>query len=116
MPTVPTGVPTVAVVTAYLDEAGVSYNAGTLPDVIAAEVDEQMGRCRFPRDAGGVAYYPPALVEALKRRVAHNLAVRPLPLGVQATVTDVNALNVFVGGLDAEAARFEKRWRKVGLG
>jgi hypothetical protein len=60
--------------------------------------------------------YNPALLEALCRRVAHNLAVRALPLGLQATIGDGAALATRVGGTDAEVRRLEAPYRKLVVG
>jgi hypothetical protein len=105
----------------YLDGAGISYDPAQVDEVLVAEADDQRNRCRFPTMLAEdgttvVPYYTPAHLEALKRRVAHNLAVRPLPLGLQATVTDAAALATQVGGLDAEVKRFEAPWRKRLIG
>jgi hypothetical protein len=101
-------------VIAYLDGAGISYDPTQVEDALAAEARDQRSRCRFPTDPQtGAPVYTDAHVEALKRRVAHNLAVRPLPLGLQATVTDGAALATVVAGLDGEVRRFEAPWRKV---
>ncbi|HEY0889656.1 MAG TPA: hypothetical protein VGE38_08610 [Nocardioides sp.] len=93
-------------------------DAAVVEDALRAEMADQRSRCRVPVDDAGLPRYAdvPALAEALCRRVAHNLAVRALPLGVQATVTDAAALATQVGGTDAEVRRLEAphRKRKVG--
>lgn len=87
-------------------------------DVQAALVAEQAAQAavvRFPADPAPPAEplpYPADIAEALFRRVAHNLAVRALPLGVQATVTDAAALATYVGGTDAEVRRLELPYKK----
>lgn len=103
-------------VVAYLAAVGVSYVADTLDDVIAAEADDQQRRCRFPLDLDGVPYYPAALREALLRRVARNLAMRKLPLGVQPIITDAAAAGVYIGGTDPEVKRLEAPYRRRVLG
>lgn len=56
------------------------------------------------------------LTEALCRRVAHNLALRNLPLGVQASVTEAAIAQTRVGGTDAEVSRLEAPFRKLAVG
>jgi hypothetical protein len=111
--------PTVADVKGYLTDAGLegSWSDDAISDVLDAEAGDQASRCRIPTDPDtGDLNYPPALAEALCRRVAHNLAVRALPLGVQATITDSASLNTYVGGTDAEVRRLEAPWRKLVVG
>ena len=48
--------------------------------------------------------------------MAHNLALRALPLGVQASISDMAVATTRVGGLDAEVARLEAPYRKVVFG
>jgi hypothetical protein len=88
----------------------VSWSDAAISDAVAAESAAQAAVCRIPDD------YPSDLMEALCRRVAHNLAVRALPLGVQATITDAAALNTYVGGTDAEVRRLEAPYRKLVIG
>jgi hypothetical protein len=111
--------PTLTTVKYYLADAGTqsSWSDDSIQAALDAEADDQTSRCRIPTDPDtGALNYPPALVEALCRRVAHNLAVRALPLGVQATITDAAALNTYVGGTDAEVRRLEAPWRKLVVG
>lgn len=56
------------------------------------------------------------LAEALNRRVAHNLALRGLPLGVQASITDTAVATNRVGGTDAEVKRLEAPYRRLVVG
>lgn len=57
-----------------------------------------------------------ALREALFRRVAHNLALRPLLLGLQVSMSDAAVSTRNVGGSDAEANRLEGPYRKRKVG
>jgi hypothetical protein len=102
--------PTVAEVTTYLGD--VSWGAPEITSAYTAEVAGQADVCRLPVDRA----YTPAHAEALCRRVAHNLALRALPLGLQATVTDVAVATRSVGGLDAEVRRLEAPYRKALIG
>lgn len=102
--------PAVEVVETYLGDT--SWGAPEILSAYTSELGAQADVCRLPVD--GV--YPVALVEALCRRVAHNLALRALPLGVQASISDMSVATNRVGGLDAEVARLEAPWRKVVLG
>jgi hypothetical protein len=54
----------------------------------------------------------PDVVEALHRRVAHNLATRALPLGVQQNDSAFNT----VSSNDPEVRRLERPYRKVFVG
>jgi hypothetical protein len=103
--------PNVAAVTEYLGDS-VSWGATEIASADAAELSAQAATCRLPDDGA----YPDDLAEALCRRVAHNLALRALPLGVQATITDAAVATRAVGGLDAEVRRLEGPYRKVVFG
>ncbi|HWI43264.1 MAG TPA: hypothetical protein VNS81_06560 [Nocardioides sp.] len=97
---------------AYLAGSGGTFNETTVGEALAAEARDQANRCRLPKDDAGDAFLDDALREALLRRVAHNLAVRKLPLGVQATLTDIGMATSYVGGTDAEVKRLEAPYRK----
>lgn len=56
------------------------------------------------------------LNEALFRRVAHNLALRTLPLGVQASLAEGAVATTRVGGTDAEVRRLEAPFRRRTVG
>lgn len=60
--------------------------------------------------------WPGDLVEALYRRVAHTLALRALPLGFQATVSEGGVATNSVGGTDAEVRRLEAPYRRLVVG
>lgn len=113
-----TGAPDVTAVIEYLTAGSgdSSWAASDVQQALDAEQSDQAARLRFPLNAEGNPTYPPALVEALCRRVAHYLAVRALPLGVQATITDSAALNTYVGSTDAEVRRLEAPWRRRTVG
>lgn len=107
-------VPDVTAVRLYLGENAGSWQDPEISAALAAEIGDQAARCRIPTAAdGGI---PDALAEAILRRVAHNLAVRALPLGVQATITDMAVATTNVGGLDAEVRRLEAPYRKRVVG
>jgi hypothetical protein len=114
-------VPTVTGCTAYLTAAGMSADVDEVTAALATEIATQARRCRVPQvlDVDGVtlvADYPADLEEAVYRRVAHNLALRGLPLGVSPTITDGAIAATRVGGLDAEVGRLEAGFRKVVFG
>lgn len=110
--------PDLTAVKAYLGAS----NAWTDPQIsaaLSAETAAQARACRFPADPPAPADplpYPADLAEALFRRVAHNLALRGLPLGVQASITDAAVATNRVGGRDAEVARLEAPWRRLKVG
>lgn len=72
---------------------------------LSAEVEDQATRCR-------VVPYTDALAEAIYRRVARNLALRNVPLGVQ--MNDVGGVRI--GSQDPEVRRLEGPYRKVVVG
>ena len=104
-------VPTLAEVTTYLGTSH-SWADAAIAEAYDAELQAQADTCRLPADGA----YPKPLRDALGRRVAHNLAVRELPLGVQATVSDMAVATRSVGGLDPEVRRLEGPYRKVLFG
>lgn len=104
-------VPTLAEIKTYLGTAH-SWDDGAIQEAYEAELEAQADVCRLPADGA----YPKVLRDALGRRVAHNLAVRDLPLGVQATVSDMAVATRSVGGLDPEVRRLEGPRRKVVFG
>lgn len=99
-----TSVPTLAQVLDYLGET--SFADAEVADALAAEAAAQVSACRVPAD------YPADLAQALKRRVARNLAARSVPV---ATFTSFEGgqTSARVPALDVEVARFERPWRKL---
>lgn len=79
----------------------------------SAEKAAQAARCRVPADD---AEWPADLVEALKRRVAVNLALRSLPLGLQALMSEGGVAQTRVGGGDSEVRRLEAPHRRLVVG
>lgn len=106
------GPPSVEIVTEYLGE-DVDAEESAIASAYAAELSSQAARCRVP--AVDVVW-PQDLVEALCRRVAHNLALRNLPLGLQAAMIEGGVAQTRVGGLDAEVRRLEGPYRKLVIG
>lgn len=110
--------PDLAAVKVYLG-SGHSWTDAEITTALAAETAAQAGKVRFPADPASPAEplpYPADLAEALFRRVAHNLALRALPLGLQASISEVAVQNTRVGGEDAEVRRLEGPWRKRHVG
>lgn len=80
---------------------------------IDAEYANQVRKCKV---AGVSAEaYPPDLLEALKRRVARNLAMRSAPLAVLPSV-DGETNPAFIPRLDAEIRRYEAPWLRLVIG
>lgn len=104
--------PDLPAVKAYLGP-DVTWGDSEITEALTAETAAQARACRIP---DGTDAYPADLDEALCRRVAHNLALRGLPLGVQASVSDMAVATTRVGGMDAEVRRLEGPWRKVMFG
>lgn len=101
--------PTPEQVTAYLADAGTDWTAEQIAGAYAAEKAAQASVCTVPADD---ADWPADLAEALFRRVAHNLALRSLPLGVAPSITDGAVAIARPGGTDAEVRRLEAPYRK----
>src|SRR5690349_13523524 len=101
--------PTAGDVETYLGET--SYTTEEITAVLAAEKAAQAARCRVPADD---ATWPADLAEALKRRVARNLALRNLPLAQLEGDGDVGFITPRV--VDAEVRRLEGPWRKLVFG
>lgn len=107
-------IPTVTEVTIYL--AGIdpqqAVETSAVSAAYAAEKAAQANRCRVPADAED---WPADLAEALCRRVARNLAARPLTLGFVPSV-DPNAGASYLSSNDPEIRRLEGPYRKLVIG
>lgn len=101
------GPPTVAEVVDYLGDQA-PRNEGVLVGAYYAEKAAQQTVCNVPLDT---ADWPADLREALCRRVARNIAMRGLPLGLQPLLDDSGAA-VRVGRDDPEVRRLEAPYRK----
>lgn len=103
-------VPTAEQVAEYLGDAG--YTAEQVGAALAAEKAAQARRCRVPADD---ALWPEDLAEALCRRVARNLAMRGLPLGLFASASEAAVMTTRVGW-DVEISRFEAPYKRLVVG
>src|SRR5580765_8045238 len=105
--------PDLSAVKAYLG-TDTSWTDAEITAALASETAAQARGVRLPADPLDVngnptpTPYPDDLSEALFRRVAHNLALRALPLGVQAVIADGAVATNNVAGLDAEVRRLER--------
>jgi hypothetical protein len=90
-----------------------SYSDDELGAALAAEKASQKSRCRVPADS---ADWPADLAEALKRRVARNLAMRGLPLAVLQGDAELGTPGLRLPGQDPEVRRLEAPWRKLVMG
>lgn len=90
-----------------------SWNDEELASAFLAESAAQATACRIPVDP---AHFPEDLEEALYRRVAHNLALRALPLGIQAAFAESAVATNRVGGTDAEVRRLEAPYKRMPVG
>jgi hypothetical protein len=77
-----------------------------LGQVLDAEVDKQAAYCLIPADP---AAYPPALAQALYRRVARECAARSVPLGLLGD--GVEFAQSRVPALDAQIESHEASYR-----
>lgn len=101
--------PTTDDVLAYLGE-DVSWTPVEVDSAYRAEKASQARACAVPADD---EEWPADLAEALCRRVAANLAVRALPLGIQASMTEMAVSTTRVGGGDREVERLEAPYRQI---
>ena len=92
--------PGVSEVMAYLGNDN-SYTSAEVGDALEAEARAQARRCNLPSD------YPPDLAEALKRRVARNLAARSVPVATF-TSFEGGGTSSRVPSVDAEVRRLEE--------
>ena len=100
-----TGVPPdMSAVRAYLGDT--SATDEEIADALEAEQASQARACTIPAD------YPPDLAQALKRRVARNLAARSVPLVNLTTFEGGGSSNMRVPWRDAEIARLEAAYRR----
>ena len=106
-PTTAAGMPSLATVKAYLGDT--SWTDAEITDALAAESSAQRARCRVP------AVYPDDLAQALKRRVARNLAARAVPIATF-TSFEGGGTSARVPQLDAEIQRFEAPYRRRKVG
>lgn len=107
--------PALADVKAYLGDQNV-WTDDEISAALAAETSAQTRVVKLPAETDPVSDYPADLAEALCRRVAHNLALRGLPLGVSVDLTDTAVATNRVGGTDAEVRRLEAPWRRLVVG
>lgn len=87
-------------------ENAAQWTDADLLAVIEAEKADQAARCRVP------ALRPASLSEALWRRVARNLALRSIPLGIMSAESG----GVRVSRMDVEVRRFEAPYRRAVVG
>jgi hypothetical protein len=107
--------PDINAVKAYLGPDH-SWTDAEITSAIAVETVAQQKACRFPSDPEPPAEplpYPADLAEALKRRVAANLAKRSLPLGFQASATEFGTTALRFSAIDVEVRRLEAPYRRL---
>lgn len=91
----------------YLGDNNV-WSAGDITAALESEAAVQARLCLVPEDGD------PALDQALMRRVAVSLAMRPLPLGYQPSMTESGMISAIrVGGGDREIDRLESGFRRI---
>jgi len=113
-------IPTSAEAGVYLAAQGATWDEDAVSAAFDAELLAQRRVCRIPQDTtdpdNPVDDYPDDLTEALFRRVAHNLAVRNIPLGVQTQLSEAASVVTRIGGTDAEVKRLEAPFRRLAVG
>jgi hypothetical protein len=101
-----------AALKAYLsDDTAEQWSDAELARTYLAERVDQLNRVRLPRDEDGQPFYPTPLLEALQRRVARNLAMRKVPLGIAASADGLDVSRV--GAVDPEIRRLENPYRRM---
>ncbi|HET6874648.1 MAG TPA: hypothetical protein VFH70_07710 [Acidimicrobiales bacterium] len=114
-------VPTITDLKGYLGAEAPGWSDEVLTAALATETTAQSRACAIPHATdpatGGDLGpdYPADLAEALYRRVAHNLATRSLPLGIQTTLTDMAVATTGVGALPAKVRALEAPYRRGAL-
>ena len=99
---------TLADVTAYLGaDAASQWSDAELTSALTAEAGAQATRVKAAALMG-----VPDVDEALMRRVARNLAMRKVPLGIAASEIEATR----VSGTDPEIRRLEAPYRRVVVG
>ncbi|WBQ02945.1 hypothetical protein [Kribbella sp. CA-293567] len=93
--------------------ADTQYEDADITAALTSEAAAQASRCRVPGDA---ATWPADLAEALCRRVARNLAMRGLPLGLVVNAVDDGESATTRVGADIEVRRLEAPWRRLAIG
>lgn len=106
-------VPDLTAVKAYLGSDH-SWSDDEIQAALTAQAADQASRLR----ATSLTAYPDPLPEALCRRVQVALALKPLPLGVQVTLSDANAATTRVGspGRDPLVRELEAPHRRRAVG
>ena len=99
--------PDLAAVKLYLGQT--SATDAEIADALAAETDDQNAKCDVP------AVYPPALGQALKRRVAVNLAARGVPIA-EVTTFEGGTTQNRVPYKDPVVIGYEAPYRRMELG
>jgi len=107
VPVAESGIPNLTEVTEYLNtNGGTSQTPEAIQEALTAERAAQANVCDIPPN------YPADLAEALKRRVARNLAARAVPIA-QITSFDGGTSAVRVPRTDPEVIRLESPHRKM---
>lgn len=96
----------------YVGFTDSGWGSADIESAYLAEKSAQANVCLVPADDSP---WPADLAEALCRRVAANLAVRALPLGVQASMTEMAIATSRVGGGDREVDRLEAPYRIIAI-
>lgn len=94
----------------YLKQGAAFWSDDELEGALVAERSAQARRCKVP-----ATDVPPDLTEGLFRRVARNLVLRGLPLGLQASTSET-VIAVTKIGDDVEIRRLEGPYRKRVIG
>lgn len=110
-------IPNIATVSAFMGPDH-SWSDSEISSALLAQAGDQAKKCTIPTDPLDATWIPDALAEARCRRTQVALSLRPLPLGVQVTLSDSNAAQVRVGSpsQDPLVRDLERPFRKLVLG
>lgn len=93
----------------YLGFHESAWGQAEIEAALAAERAAQARVCLTPAEGD----WPDDLLEALYRRVAHNLSVRRNPSGVETYESEFGSTALRVGGNDSEVNRLEAPFRII---
>ena len=95
-----------------------SWSDEEIEAALAAQAGDQAKKCSIPVDTEDPTWMPDPLAEARLRRTHVALSLKPLPLAVQVTLSDVNASQIRVGSPSKDPLVYdlERPFRKLVIG
>lgn len=111
-------IPDLTAVKAYLGTDH-SWSDSEISAALAAQVGDQAKKVTYPTPpVEDPTWIPDALAQAICRRTQVALSLQPLPLGVQVTLSDVNAATTRLGSPSKDPLVYdlERPYRKLVIG